>query len=70
MTYSAPFKEQVTKRSRLGQLIRSILPEHTSGKVQFDEMLQRPCEIICEDDAEGFVKVTSVRLLGTDEQPI
>ena len=53
VTYSAPFKEQVTKRSRLGQLIKSILPEHTPGKVEFNEMLQKPCEIICEDDSEG-----------------
>jgi hypothetical protein len=67
--YSAPFKEQVTKRSRLGKLIRAILPEHRSGKIQFDEMLQKPCEIICEDDEEGYLKVTSVRLIGIDERP-
>ena len=67
--YSAPFKEQVTKRSRLGKLIRAILPEHRSRKIQFDEMLQKPCEIICEDDEEGFLKITSVRLIGIDERP-
>ena len=67
--YSAPFKEKVTKKSRLGQLIRSILPEHAPGKVQFQEMLQKPCEINCKDDDEGFLKITNVRLLGTDEKP-
>ena len=67
--YSAPFKEQVTKSSRLWKLIRAILPEHRSGKIQFDEMLQKPCEIICEDDEEGYLKVTSVRLIGIDERP-
>jgi hypothetical protein len=67
--YSAPFHQQATRKSRLGKLLRALFPEQKSGKFKFEEMLQKPCEIVCEDDDDDFLKITKVRLLGPDEKP-
>jgi hypothetical protein len=69
VTYSAPFNQKVTTKSRLGRLVRSMFPDQTSGKYQFEKMLQKPCEIECELDDEGFLKVKDIRRLGPDEKP-
>ncbi len=67
--YSAPFHEQATPKSRLGRLLRALFPEQKSGTFKFEEMLQKPCEIVCENDDDDFLKITKVRLLGPDEKP-
>ena len=69
VTFSAAFNQKVTTKSRLGRLVRSMFPDQTSGKYQFEKMLQKPCEIECELDDEGFLKVKDIRLLGPDEKP-
>ena len=69
VTFSAPFNQKVNTKSRLGRLMRDMFPDQTSSKYQFEKMLQKPCEIECELDDEGFMKVKNVRLLGPDEKP-
>ena len=69
VTFSAPFKQKITTKSRLGRLLRVMFPDQTSSKYRFEELLQKPCEIECELDDEGFMKVKNVRLLGPDEKP-
>ena len=69
VTFSAAFNQKVTIKSRLGRLMREMFPDQTSGKYRFEELLQKPCEIECEFDDEGFMKVKKVRLLGPDEKP-
>ena len=69
VTYSAPFHEQATPKTRLGRLLQALFPEQKSSTFKFEEMLQKPCEIVCEEDDEGYLKIAKVRLLGTDEKP-
>ena len=69
VTFSAAFNQKVTTKSRLGRLLRDMFPDQTSGRYRFEELLQKPCEIECELDDEGFMKVKNVRLLGPDEKP-
>jgi len=69
VTFSAAFNQKVTTKSRLGRLLRDMFPDQTSGRYRFEELLQKPCEIECDLDDEGFMKVKNVRLLGPDEKP-
>ena len=52
--------QKVKKNSGLGRLMRDMFPDQTSSKYRFEELLQKPCEIECELNDEGFMNLKSL----------